>query len=588
MVYMDHYFIRIKALQQRHPRSRIRFMLQDTIDLRAENWVPRREEQKAQTLAELEMQIAKQREKQEAMLAKSPPAMMGKGKGAATPTAVSGRKGGKGEDFSPPVMGRMGPPRGLNNPYPPQQYGIPSRSPVMAGDVQSAWPSGQPSSEERSRGSISPTSPDLGDTTGNKASKRKHSFKEPPPQDDKTQGSQQAEPPRDDNLLEQTAISMIEEFKNSMNEGDMAGLVVENFRQVGTDNHKHLLNKAIQHATSSVAKHAETRKLLAEILLHLICEPDKDSKAKDYTVSMESIFAGFCLFFEDAIDLGRLEDNPRLWDCFAHLAVCCLQAEAFTFSDLNFCIPDSFVERDEVIPCFLALFTRLNAEANATDLVCTGHFDALLKLFCTDKTAKRIDQFLKVLEDHQLLEVDPSIYIYWAFKTQLPSDDLLQWLQDRIPDSVAYSEVVSLKVAAPTILYSCVASNVFVDTQEPRNPRELFQRFLELFNKQLIKPILKYTQNANPRDKLQNELQCLLEARRFCCLTNFQAGVLCNFFQVFYELEIVTEDAYYMWRERDSRWGTDQALKEVQSFLMFLENGDAEVGEEEEAPGDEQ
>lgn len=92
----------------------------------------------------------------------------------------------------------------------------------------------------------------------------------------------------DDNSLEQTAISMIEEFKNSMNEGDMAGLVVENFRQVGAENHKHLLNKAIQHATSSVAKHAETRKLLAEILLHLICEPDKDSKAKDYTVSMES------------------------------------------------------------------------------------------------------------------------------------------------------------------------------------------------------------------------------------------------------------------------------------------------------------
>lgn len=26
-----------------------------------------------------------------------------------------------------------------------------------------------------------------------------------------------------------------------------------------------------------------------------------------------SIFAGFCLFFDDAIDLGRLEDNPRLW-----------------------------------------------------------------------------------------------------------------------------------------------------------------------------------------------------------------------------------------------------------------------------------
>ena len=51
--------------------------------------------------------------------------------------------------------------------------------------------------------------------------------------------------------------------------------------------------------------------------------------------------------------------------------------------------------------------------------------------------------------------------------------------------------MVTLKVAAPTILYSCVASNV---AQERRDPRVLFQKFLDLFNKQLIKPILKYTQ----------------------------------------------------------------------------------------------
>jgi len=385
----------------------------------------------------------------------------------------------------------------------------------------------------------------------------------------------------DDAALEQTAISMIEEYKNIVNDGDVAALVLENFRQVGEGNHRHLLNKALQHATSSVAKHAHTRELLAEILMHLICEPEKDTRSRDYVVGMEAIFGGFCQFFEDAIELGRLEDNPRLWDCFAHLAVCCLQQEAFTFSDLNFCIPDAFVEGEEVFACFLAIFVRLKAEPNAIDLVCTGHFDTLQKLFCTDKTAGRVNRFLQMLSDQNLLEVDPSVYIYSAFQSGMNSDLLLQWLQDTVPEAVACSEVVTLKVAAPTILYSCVACHVFVGAPEPRDPRVLFQRFLELFNRQLLKPILKYTQNATPQEKLLNELQCLLEARRFCCLTNFQAGVLCNFFQVFYELEIVTEDAYYLWRERDARWGTDMALKEVQSFLSFLENGDAEAGEDD-------
>jgi hypothetical protein len=384
----------------------------------------------------------------------------------------------------------------------------------------------------------------------------------------------------DEASLEAIAMTMIDEFKNSVNEGDVAGLVVENFKQVGTPNHKGLVNQAIQYATRSLVKHAGTRLLLAEILMHLTCEPDKESKARHYSVSMDAVVEGFRLFFINAIELGFMEDNPKLWDCFADLIVQCLETEALSFSDLNFCIPDAFVQQDEIYPCLVALFKCLKAQPNAIDLVCTGHFDALQKLFCTNKTAERIDRLLQLLAKHDCLEVDPSVYIYYAFKTEIHSDALLQWLQDHIPEPVACSEVVTLKVAAPTILYSCVASNV---AQERRDPRVLFQKFLDLFNKQLIKPILKYTQNINPTDKLENELQCLLEARRFCCITKLQSGVLCNFFQVFYELEIVTEDTYYLWRERDARRCDDLALNEVQSFLSFLENGDAELGEEEEA-----
>lgn len=51
---------------------------------------------------------------------------------------------------------------------------------------------------------------------------------------------------------------------------------------------------------------------------------------------------------------------------------------------------------------------------------------------------------------------------------------------------------------------------------------------------------------------------------------------------MFYELEIVTEDTFYLWRNYDSSvWGREVALKEVQSFLAFLEKVDDEEVEEE-------
>ena len=115
--------------------------------------------------------------------------------------------------------------------------------------------------------------------------------------------------------------------------------------QVGTPNHKGLVNKAIQYATRSLVKHAGTRLLLAEILMHLTCEPDKESKARHYSVSMDAVVEGFRLFFINAIELGFMEDNPKLWDCFADLIVQCLETEALSFSDLNFCIPDAFVQQ---------------------------------------------------------------------------------------------------------------------------------------------------------------------------------------------------------------------------------------------------
>jgi hypothetical protein len=242
------------------------------------------------------------------------------------------------------------------------------------------------------------------------------------------------------------------------------------------------------------------------------------------------------------------------------------------------------IHSDEVLGMAMALMKRLKLEVNHVAICCNGNFDVLQRLLVHRRDTKQIDDFFTKLEDSRCVEVDPSFYVYNCFRNDTHQDQILYWLQNAIPENMPCSDIVTQKIAATTILFSAVTTCLFTDdeTCKSREPRVLFRLMLDLFERQLVKPIMKYTQNVSPKEKLNNELQCLLEAQRFCFLTHFQTGVLCNFFQVFYELEIVTEETFYLWRTYDSSlWGKAEALTEVQSFLSFLEKGEDDAAEEE-------
>jgi hypothetical protein len=388
-------------------------------------------------------------------------------------------------------------------------------------------------------------------------------------------------PQMDDTELENTAKRILIEFQNSMRENDLQ----DNMRQIGSNNHKGVITKLIHYACSSVARFVVERELLATLFSHLLAEDMQDEdtcQLRAPLVQLSDVIDGFRCFFEDVLDMSLIEDNPRLWECFADLIVHCFVQNTFTYASLSRLVPTSLINSKEVFVMVIALLKRLNAEKEHVTICCHGHFDLLQRLFVETKDTKQIDAFLKMLEDANCIEVDPSFYVYNCFKNGVQQDEMLFWLQKTIPENLSCSEIITQKVAATTILYSAVATNLFTDDDTHKEPRILFKRLLDLFQQQLVKPIMKYTQNDTPKQKLNNELQCLLEAQRFCYITSFQTGVLCNFFQVFYELEIVTEDTFYLWRNYDSSvWGRESALKEVQSFLSFLEKGDDEGADDE-------
>ena len=68
---MDQYFLRIERLSKNTTiASRVRFMLRDVVDLRANNWVPRRDDNNPKTIAEIHQEAQEEKDKQQIQLAR--------------------------------------------------------------------------------------------------------------------------------------------------------------------------------------------------------------------------------------------------------------------------------------------------------------------------------------------------------------------------------------------------------------------------------------------------------------------------------------------------------------------------------------
>ena len=220
-----------------------------------------------------------------------------------------------------------------------------------------------------------------------------------------------------------------------------------------------LINKLIHHVVSSYAKYAEKRALVAALLENLTNETDggDDEKMQEAAMPLQYVYDGIRAFFIDVHELGMVEDNPKLWDSLADLLVHCLLRATFSWGEMNYLIPTKFLHSDDVWQMMVALFKRLKSEANAVALCCNGHFDILQKLFSATKTPERVNKFLELLKEAGCIDIDPSIFIYQAFKDQMPNDDLLLWLKSKIPE-VTSLDILENESNAPMKLCSSLVT----------------------------------------------------------------------------------------------------------------------------------
>ena len=89
---MDQYFQRIQAIvEKRQTSSRVRFMLTDTMDLRKNNWVPRRDESAPKTIEQIHKEAEEEKVQKEinsARMAAEMSSRRSKGKATLSPKTV--------------------------------------------------------------------------------------------------------------------------------------------------------------------------------------------------------------------------------------------------------------------------------------------------------------------------------------------------------------------------------------------------------------------------------------------------------------------------------------------------------------------
>lgn len=82
--------------------------------------------------------------------------------------------------------------------------------------------------------------------------------------------------------------------------------------------------------------------------------------------------------------------------------------------------------------------------------------------------------------------------------------------------------------------------------------------------------------------KSDQQLAAIFAMQVFCCSNNFPKGMLLRWFNLFYDNNVIEEDAYFRWREdlSDIYPGKGQALFQVNSYLTYLETAEDEDDDE--------
>jgi translation initiation factor 4G len=577
--WMNAYFERIKELVQ-NPNlpPRIRFMLEDLIELRRNKWVPRRDSQAPKTIKEVHKEAAES-ERQKELAARlglrqpAPPV-----RDMRRPMPAVERPPEKG---MPPMIGIYGPAPGRGGPPgvvpPPRQQepgwevvgsrrGAPppelTRKP-STGEIQLApsggltaskgWAPparGAPEEKYAPRGPLAP--PGLPGKPG-------ASVRGPSPAAGPSRVSPPPTPTTSLEKAEEETKLILEEFLSSGDAEEAAVCVRE-------------LNCPDFHPD-----------IIQWMILELMEKKDRDrervgtlfkSVIEKGVMTSEQFAKGTQRVLETLADI--VIDIPAAWKHVANIIGQSISDAILPVTFLN----HSFDHLVGVGPA-PGLAAQMAAEVfriigdNKADPSEKELRSLLPKFF---KPENRNESYLvKFLEEKELIDLFPTMLVQKQVETMLKDgssvDSILKWIEHNTPDmqvDAAFARWLMRTVLKEATMRSSKLGDDERAKEESRVLRQysrLLQRFLS--------------------DSIDIQLACLFEVQAFWHSMGLPKGMMERLFVDLYDQDVILEEAFKMWRDdtEDRTPGKQEALFQTHKWLEWLETAEEESDEDEEAKG---
>lgn len=292
---------------------------------------------------------------------------------------------------------------------------------------------------------------------------------------------------------------------------------------------------------------------------------------KSNLLTADAFFKGVTNALENHLETDKQKHN-----------VAQIIAMAITKEIVNLADVSSLTENGNYYPTLLLCLKELEALKGQEWLV-KEFTDSKLDLLSGMPGENRTnEELMSVLDKQGLMFLFPLMHIQTDLYTKIIEDPsvgtIYKWVKDNVEVSW-HSNPEFINVLTTCLLkYSTKDSSMADGVDTTQNPeKDLIEK-----EKATLKKLLPLLENF-VREKVDLQVGVLYALQVFCHLHNFPKGMLLRMFVLLYDTEVVEEEAFLRWKEDVSEKypGKGKALFQVNSWLTWLETADEEGSDSE-------
>jgi len=234
-------------------------------------------------------------------------------------------------------------------------------------------------------------------------------------------------------------------------------------------------------------------------------------------------------------------------------------------------------------PLFFIVLQRLSEQMESQQLaddLASTKASLLTQLPAAERTKERLSA---VLDERQMAFLCPLLRLPAQLVRQLSADPseaaFYKWIRANVPAALhqerdfvgALFTSVLRFITEQTTLADGVDRAQMPDKALQERERELLQRFRQVLQ-------------AFTHDKVPLQVSATYALQVFCYQHQFPKGMLLRWFNILYDLQIVEEEAFLRWKEdvNDEYPGKGKALFQVNQWLTWLEEAESDEDESDE------